>query len=152
MICPSCQSQATRVVDSRTTDAGHAIRRRRECEACAFRFTTFERGQTTSLMVEKTDGTTEPYQREKLERSIMLACAKRPINVQKLREKLTEIEETKWVKQKSIKAEDLGNDVMEMLKGIDPVAYIRFASVYKRFSDAQGFEDEIREVFSQISE
>lgn len=150
MICQNCQSQATRVIDSRTTDGGHAIRRRRECEACKFRFTTFERAQTTSLMVEKNDGTTEPYQREKLERSIMIACAKRPINIHKIRESLTETEETKWAKQKTIKAEQLGEDVMEILRGIDPVAYIRFASVYKKFSTPKGFETEIREAFKNF--
>ncbi len=147
MHCPSCEKNQTKVIDSRVTDGGLATRRRRECEACSFRFTTFERIQTTSLMVEKTNGTTEPYQREKLERSIMLACAKRPINIARVREQLTEIEETKWAKLKVIAAQQIGEDVMQMLKGIDPVAYIRFASVYKEFSNPEGFEQEIRKVF-----
>ncbi len=147
MKCPSCQNEQTRVADSRITDGGSAIRRRRLCESCEFRFTTFERAQTSDLMVEKRDGTVEPYQREKLEKAIMLSCAKRPIDVADLRAKLTDLEETQWSKSKAVKAEQIGDDVMGLLKEIDEVAYIRFASVYKRFTDMETFQNELQKFF-----
>lgn len=143
MKCPNCTHDKNKVLDSRVTDGGVAIRRRRACEACEFRFTTFERAQTTDLMVEKRDGTVEPYAREKLEKAILLACAKRPIDLKQMREALSNLEENRWATAKNVKAEQIGEDVMELLRGVDEVAYIRFASVYKRFTDMETFQKEL---------
>lgn len=148
MICPTCSHEATKVIDSRMSENGLSIRRRRACEKCEFRFTTFERMQTTNLMVEKRNGELEPYDREKLERSIMIACVKRPVSIKQVRDALTTLEETKWAKAKVVNSDQLGDDVMGMLKTLDPVAYIRFVSVYKRFTNMQTFRQEIEDVFS----
>ena len=93
MHCPSCAHENSKVVDSRLTYGGSSIRRRRECEKCSFRFTTFERAQTSNLMVEKRDGTIEPYDREKLEKGILIACGKRPVSLENIHEHLSELEE-----------------------------------------------------------
>jgi len=135
------------VVDSRVTDHGNSIRRRRECEECKHRFTTFERVQASNLVVEKSDGTTEPYDREKLERGILVACAKRPVSVQKIREKLTELEES-WGKELVVKSKKIGAGVIDMLKELDDIAYIRFASVYRKFKDVETFKKEFEKLLS----
>ena len=147
MQCSSCKSDQTKVIDSRLSDGGTSIRRRRECEDCEFRFTTFERYQTINLSVRKKDGTTEPYDREKLERGILTACGKRPISVPTIREKLTELEE-KWgsSKDKIIETKKIGEDVVEMLRDIDDIAFIRFASVYKQFKDVESFKKELEKI------
>ncbi len=145
MKCRKCDCENTRVVDSRITDNGNAIRRRRECEKCKHRFTTFERVQASNLIVEKSDGTTEPYDREKLERGILVACAKRPVSVQKIREKLTILEEM-WGKEPVVKSKKIGEDIIEMLKEIDDIAYIRFASVYRQFRDVETFKKEFEKL------
>lgn len=145
MKCPSCDCENTKVIDSRVSDGGLSIRRRRECEQCEFRFTTFERLQAVNLMVEKKDGTSEPYDRAKLEKGILIACAKRPISIEQLREKLTALEE-KWGKEKVIASTRLGSDIVETLKEIDEIAYIRFASVYKQFKDVETFKRELAKI------
>lgn len=146
MRCPSCGFDDSKVVDSRVSDQGAAIRRRRECNKCAFRFTTFERMQTSNLVVEKQDGTTEPYSREKLEKGILIACGKRPVSMEKIREKLGALED-KWGKASIIKSKKIGEDVVELLRDIDEIAYIRFASVYKEFRDAAKFRTEFEKLF-----
>ncbi len=146
MLCPACGFDDSKVVDSRVTDQGSAIRRRRECNKCGFRFTTFERVQTSNLVVEKQDGTTEPYSREKLERGILIACGKRPVSIEKIREQLSILED-KWGKASSIKSKKIGEDVVDMLREIDEIAYIRFASVYKEFRDAEKFRTEFEKLF-----
>ena len=148
MKCPSCDHEDSKVVDSRVSDGGNSIRRRRECPECGFRFTTFERLQTTKLMIQKKDGTMEPYDREKLEKGILIACGKRPVSIEKIREKITELEE-KWGREKMIKSGKIGQDVVEMLRGIDEIAYIRFASVYKRFKDVEKFKEEFEKIFQE---
>ncbi len=148
MRCPSCAYEDSKVIDSRTSDGGGAIRRRRECSECGFRFTTFERMQTTNLMVEKKDGSVEPYDREKLERGILIACGKRPVSLEKIREKLSELEE-KWAGEKTIKSQKIGEDIVEMLRLLDDIAFIRFASVYKEFKDVETFKKEISKIFKQ---
>ncbi len=148
MKCPSCDFEDSKVIDSRTSDGGSAIRRRRECPECSFRFTTFERMQTTNLMVEKKDGSVEPYDREKLERGILIACGKRPVSLEKIREKLSEFEE-KWAKEKTIKSQKIGEDIVSMLRELDDVAFIRFASVYKEFKDVETFKQEISNIFRE---
>jgi transcriptional repressor NrdR len=146
MKCPSCGYESSKVVDSRISDSGGSIRRRRECEKCAFRFTTFERPQTANLMVEKRDGTLEPYDREKLEKGILIACGKRPVAMEKVRERISELEE-KWAGRKTLRAHNIGEDVVEMLKETDEIAYIRFASIYKKFKDVETFKKEFEEIF-----
>ncbi len=145
MKCTKCPCQNTKVVDSRVTDHGNSIRRRRECEECGHRFTTFERIQASNLMVEKSDGTTEPYDREKLKRGIAIACAKRPVPLAKIREKITELEET-WGKEAIVKSKKIGEDIIEMLKDLDDIAYIRFASVYRKFKDVETFKKEFEKL------
>ena len=148
MKCPSCHFENTRVVDSRVSDSGTSIRRRRECEKCEFRFTTFERLQTMNLMVQKKDGTTESYDREKLENGILIACGKRPISIEQLREKLSNLEE-KWGKEKIVFSSRIGEDIVAMLKDIDEIAYIRFASVYKQFKDVETFKKELAKILDE---
>ena len=145
MKCSSCGFDNTKVVDSRVSENGSSIRRRRECEACEFRFTTFEKSQSNSLMVHKKDGSTEAYDREKLERAIMIACGKRRVSLAKVREKLSEMEEN-WSVKKEIKAVEIGEDVVEMLRDLDEIAFIRFASVYKQFKDVETFKKELEKI------
>ncbi len=143
MICPKCRKNSTRVLDSRDTNENQAVRRRRECEECGFRFTTFERVEVTSLIVVKKDNSRETYDREKLLRGIWKACEKRPVtedNVTKMLERLEE----RWRNHgKEVQSELIGEDVMESLKKIDEVAYIRFASVYRHFKDIESFREEL---------
>lgn len=136
----------SKVIDSRITDNGKAIRRRRECLETGERFTTFERIQAANLLIEKKDGTTEPYDREKLEKGIMIACGKRPVSLEKIHERLNELEEA-WGQKKSVKTHEIGEAVVKMLKEIDDIAYIRFASVYKRFKDVETFKKEFEQIF-----
>lgn len=145
MHCPACQFENTKVVDSRLADQSTAVRRRRECEKCGFRFTTFERSQSVNLMVEKKDGTAEPYDREKLEKGMMIACSKRPVSITMVRERLTELEE-KWGKRKIIPSTEIGEDVVEMLGELDHIAYIRFASVYKEFKDVESLKKALESI------
>ncbi len=148
MKCRKCNCENTKVIDSRVTNHGNSIRRRRECEECKYRFTTFERVQAVNLVVEKTDGVTEPYDRAKLERGILAACAKRPISIQKIRDNLTKLEEV-WGKEPVIKSKKIGEGVIEMLKEIDDIAYIRFASVYRQFRDVETFKKEFEKLLDK---
>ncbi len=141
-----CSLANSKVIDSRISDNGNAIRRRRECEATGIRFTTFERIQGYNLLVIKKDGTTEPYDREKLEKSIIIACGKRPISLEAIHEKLSELEE-RWSQKEKITSQKIGEDIMNMLGEIDDVAYIRFASVYKQFKDVETFKKEFEKLF-----
>ncbi|MCK5460811.1 transcriptional repressor NrdR [Candidatus Gracilibacteria bacterium] len=145
MKCPSCSFENTKVVDSRISDVGTSIRRRRECEKCEFRFTTFERAQLHNLMVRKKDGTVEHYNREKLERAILIACGKRPISLEKVREKLLELEE-KWGKGKEVDSREIGEGVVDLLRDLDEIAFIRFASVYRQFKDVETFKKELEKI------
>lgn len=138
MRCPSCGFENTKVVDSRISSGGLSIRRRRECDKCKFRFTTFERLQSSNFIVEKRDANTEPYDRQKLERGILISCAKRPISVGDIRENLNELEEA-WGRESVVTTQKIGEDVMNMLQKMDEVAYIRFASVYQDFEDIESF-------------
>jgi len=142
MRCPSCGFDSTKVVDSRTSSGGLSIRRRRECEKCQFRFTTFERLQSSNFIVSKRAGATEPYDRQKLERGILISCAKRPIDIGKIRENLNELEE-KWGRESTVSTKQIGEDVLNMLKETDEVAFIRFASVYQDFEDLESFRSQM---------
>ncbi|MCH4151918.1 MAG: transcriptional regulator NrdR [Sphingobium sp.] len=142
MRCPFCGHDDSQVKDSRPTDDGAAIRRRRQCEACAARFTTFERIQLRDIWVVKSNGERQPFERDKLARSLDIACRKRPIDparIEKLASGIQRQIETSG--ESEIPAQAIGELVMEGLKGLDSVAYIRFASVYKDFREAKDFED-----------
>ena len=140
MKCPKCQNMDTKVVDSRVIDDGNTIRRRRECEFCNHRFTTFERKGFTELMVVKKDGTKEMYNREKLKGSLMLSFAKREFNNEKIENLLNNLENRRLAEWKEISSKKIWDDILEMLKDIDPVVYIRFASVYKSFDSVEDFK------------
>jgi len=140
MKCPKCQNMETKVVDSRMIEDWQTIRRRRECEFCENRFTTFERKWFTELMVVKKDKTKEMYDRQKLKKSLMLSFAKREFNNEKIENILNSLE-NRWIAEWSeISSKQIGDDILEMLKEIDPVVYIRFASVYKSFDSLEDFK------------
>ena len=142
MRCPFCGNEDSQVKDSRPTEDGAAIRRRRQCEACAARFTTFERIQLRDLTVIKTQDRREPFERDKLVRSVSIACRKRPINAVQIEKLVSGIQrQLETMGDTEIPSQRIGELVMEGLKGLDPVAYIRFASVYKDFREARDFEE-----------
>ncbi len=146
MLCPYCQKQETKVVDSRETENEEATRRRRECLKCQKRFTTYERVET-DLRVIKKDGTLTNYQREKLKSGILKACEKRPIETETIHNIVNKIEAKLREKQKTdIPSKLIGELVMKELKKLDKIAYIRFASVYKDFEDIGSFEDELKKL------
>jgi len=140
--CPFCGHEDSQVKDSRPTEDGAAIRRRRQCEGCAARFTTFERIQLRDLVVLKSDDRREPFDREKLMRSISVATRKRPIDPVRIEKLVSGIQrQLETTGDPEIRAQQIGEMVMEGLKGLDSVAYIRFASVYKDFTEAKDFEE-----------
>ena len=142
MRCPFCGHDDSQVKDSRPTDDNAAIRRRRQCEACGARFTTFERIQLRELTVLKSEGRREPFEREKLDRSVAIACRKRPIEGERIDRLVTGIQrQLETLGENEIASARIGEMVMEGLKGLDSVAYIRFASVYKDFAEAKDFEE-----------
>jgi transcriptional repressor NrdR len=145
MQCPYCKSIKNAVVDSRLTDNNSAIRRRRQCEDCDNRFTTFERLRAANLIVEKKNQTREGYDREKLERGIWRAFEKRPIQHRQIDTMLNRLEE-QWTQDQEVSTSRIGHDVTEALRDVDPIAYIRFASVYREFSDVKSFEDLIEKL------
>lgn len=146
MNCPKCKAPDTRVLDSRVTESGRVIRRRRECEKCGNRFTTFERAALGNLMVKKKDGTYEVYNRNKLENGIWIACGKRPVTKEQIDEMINGLED-KWASNKKIVAsQTIGNDVTDALKKLDHIAYIRFASVYRSFKDVDEFKEELNKL------
>jgi len=140
--CPFCAHEDSQVKDSRPTDDGAAIRRRRQCEGCGARFTTFERIQLREMTVVKSDGRRETFDRSKLERSISVACRKRPVDPARIERLATAIQrQIETSGDNEIPAASVGGMVMDGLKALDSVAYIRFASVYKDFREAKDFED-----------
>ncbi|ATY33202.1 transcriptional regulator NrdR [Sphingomonas psychrotolerans] len=142
MRCPFCGNEDSQVKDSRPTEDGAAIRRRRQCEACAARFTTFERIQLRDLTVVKNQDRREPFERDKLIRSVTLAARKRPVTSAQIERLVSGIQRQLETQGDSeIPSQRIGEMVMEGLKGLDSVAYIRFASVYKDFREAKDFEE-----------
>lgn len=145
MKCPNCSYEDTKVLDSRPVEDGGAIRRRRQCEKCEFRFSTYEEIEILDLTVVKRDGSTEAYTREKLERGIKRAFEKREHSDETLRKLISSIEQE--IQKKSsggqIKSSDIGEIVMKKIKRVDKVAYIRFASVYRQFEDVEEFKLEL---------
>jgi len=147
MKCPECGHSEDKVVDSRTTKEGEAIRRRRECLECGKRFTTYEYIEKVPLMVIKKDGRREPYSRVKLLKGLVTACEKRPVSRDQLEELIDDVEKATFGKFKhEILSADLGNEVMERLHSLDEVAYVRFASVYRQFKDVNEFMSEIKNI------
>jgi transcriptional repressor NrdR len=147
MRCPSCQYNGTRVVDSRPVDDNKEIRRRRECESCGFRFTTFEKIEETPLIVVKKEGSREEFSREKVLRGLIRACEKRPVPLEQLEEIVMNIEkELRRLGNAEVRSEDVGEMVMDRLAKVDEVAYVRFASVYRQFRDITVFIEELKEI------
>ena len=145
MKCPFCNQDDTRVVDSRQADDNSSIRRRRLCDACGKRFTTYEKVETIPLIVIKKDQTRERYDRRKVEDGVMRACYKRPTPIQKIREMIDEVEmEIIRREENEIESKVIGEIVMDRLKDLDAVAYVRFASVYREFKDVNTFMDELK--------
>ncbi len=147
MRCPRCKHKDTAVIDSRLTEEGRAIRRRRECGKCDHRFTTFERQELSSLIVIKRDGTREPYSRSKLERGIWLSCTKRPVTQKDIDRILSDLEEKWGANKQEVSSSTIGTDVMKALRKLDQVAYIRFASVHREFKDVDEFKKEVGRLF-----
>lgn len=152
MKCPTCQYNGTKVIDSRPVDDNKAIRRRRECESCGFRFTTFEKVEEMPLIVIKKDGSREEFSHEKVLRGLIRACEKRPVTLDVLEELVFNIEQNlRRIGNAEVKTEDVGELVMDRLSKIDEVSYVRFASVYRQFKDINVFIDELRELIEKQS-
>lgn len=150
MKCPACQYNGSKVVDSRPADASRSIRRRRECESCAFRFTTFEKIEDTPLMVVKKDGSRDEFAGEKILRGLIRACEKRPVALEDLKQIVYLIEkELKSSGVVEIDSDVVGEMVMERLADIDEVAYVRFASVYRQYKDITVFIEELKNLQSR---
>ena len=144
MKCPYCSSDDTKVIDSRPADDNTSIRRRRQCEACGKRFTTYEKLETMPLMVIKKDNSRESYDRSKIEAGVVTSCHKRPVSTEQISRMIDEIEnEVFAMGEKEIPTSVIGEKVMKRLKEMDEVADVRFASVYREFKDVNTFIDEI---------
>lgn len=149
MRCPACHFEDTRVNDSRLVNEGMAIRRRRECAKCDFRFSTYEEVEILNLTVIKRDGRHEPYSKEKLERGLHKAFEKRPITHDDFKRLVNKIErDIQLAGKEEIKSSEIGEIIMRNLKRKDQVAYIRFASVYRSFKDVQSFQQELKKLLS----
>ena len=150
MKCPYCGCEESKVVDSRPTDEGERIRRRRECFNCAKRFTTYEVIETTPLMVVKRDNSREPYQRQKLTQGILRACEKRPISMDQIDSMVDKVEsDIQHNFDREVPSEKIGELTMEALKRVDEVAYVRFACVYRQFQDIHTFMDELKRLMEE---
>jgi transcriptional repressor NrdR len=147
--CPFCAREETKVLDSRAADEGTSIRRRRECIACARRFTTFERMEDRPFLIVKSNGSREAFDRDKLLRGIMKATEKRPVSMDTLNQLVIEVEsQAKQFYEKEIPSSYIGELIMEKLKIIDEIAYVRFASVYRKFKDINEFMEELSQFFN----
>ena len=145
MKCPFCGKENTRVIDSRPADDNSSIRRRRLCDACRKRFTTYEKVETIPLVVIKKDNNREQYDRSKIEAGVLRACHKRPISIHQINELVDSVETEIFNREeREISSEIIGEMVMERLKDLEAVAYVRFASVYREFKDVNTFMDELK--------
>ncbi len=150
MKCPYCNEADTKVIDSRPADDNSSIRRRRQCERCGKRFTTYEKLETMPLMVIKKDNSRETYDRSKIEAGIIHSCHKRPVSPQQINAMVDSIENRLFsIEEKEIPSSAIGELVMEKLKDLDEVAYVRFASVYREFKDVNTFIDEISKLLNK---
>ena len=147
MKCPFCECEESKVIDSRPTDEGTSIRRRRECISCNKRFTTYEKVETLPLMVVKKDLSRQFFDRQKLMNGLLRACEKRPVSISQLDEVVNDVESKIYNSlEREITTEQIGEMIMTKLKGIDEVSYVRFASVYRQFKDINTFLDELNKL------
>lgn len=147
MKCPYCGNIDTRVIDSRPADDGASIRRRRSCDACSKRFTTYEKVETIPLIIIKKDDNREQYDRAKIEGGVLRACYKRPVSAADIQKTIDAIETDIFSREeKEIPSSIIGEIVMERLRALDAVAYVRFASVYREFKDVNTFMEEIKKI------
>ena len=152
MKCPYCGLDNTRVVDSRPADDNSMIRRRRQCDECGKRFTTFERAERNTMLVIKKDQSREKYSREKISDGVMRACHKRKVSVQQMNDLINQVETEIFNREeKEIKSSEIGEMVMVRLKDLDEVAYVRFASVYRQFKDIHTFMEELTKLLGDKS-
>lgn len=150
MKCPFCSSENTRVIDSRPTDDNNSIRRRRLCDECGKRFTTYEKVETIPLIVIKKDNNREQYDRTKIEAGILRACHKRPISVNRINQLIDDVETEIFNREeKEIPSSVIGEIVMDKLKDLEAVAYVRFASVYREFKDVNTFMNELKKILDK---
>mgnify|MGYP002650347167 FL=1 len=150
MKCPYCNHPDTRVIDSRPAEDGNSIRRRRSCDVCGKRFTTYEKVETIPLIIIKKDNNREQYNRKKIENGVLRACYKRPVSAEDIQRSIDSIETKIFsLEAKEIPSSRIGEIVMEELKGLDEVAYVRFASVYREFKDVNTFLDEIQQFLNK---
>ena len=149
MKCPYCGGENTRVIDSRPVEEDNSIRRSRVCDGCSRRFTTYEKIETIPMVVIKKDNNRETYDRSKIESGILRACHKRPVSMNQIRRTVDEIEAEIYERtEKEIPSKDIGEMVMRKVHDLDPVAYVRFASVYREFKDVETFMEELRKVLT----
>lgn len=147
MQCPKCQYNGSRVVDSRPADEGRAIRRRRECESCGFRFTTFERIEAAPLLVIKKNGGREEFNRDKILRGLIRSAEKRPVSMEQMEQIVDQVEnKVRGLGENEVSTTKIGEYVMEYLVDLDEIAYIRFASVYRQFKDMGVFLKEMQDI------
>ena len=147
MKCPFCNHENTRVIDSRPAEENNSIRRRRVCDECGKRFTTYEKVETIPLIIIKKDNNRELYDRAKMEQGVLLACRKRPVSADRIAELLDSVEnEIMNGEEREIPSQVIGELLMDRLKDLDAVAYVRFASVYREFKDANTFVDELKKI------
>ena len=151
MRCPFCYVDDTRVIDSRPADDGCSIRRRRQCDACGRRFTTYEKVETIPLIVIKKDKNRETYDRKKIESGIIRSCHKRPVSAEQISKCIDDIENEIFnLEAKEVESTTIGEIVMDKIKDLDQVAYVRFASVYREFKDVNTFMNELSKLLSQM--
>ena len=147
MKCPFCSSENTRVIDSRPAEDNNAIRRRRLCDDCKKRFTTYEKVETIPLIVIKKDNNREQYDRSKIEAGVLRACHKRPISAEQITKMIDEVEVEIFNREaREISSSEIGEIVVDKIKDLDPVAYVRFASVYREFKDVNTFLNELKKM------
>ncbi len=150
MKCPFCGNIDTKVIDSRPVDEGATIRRRRTCDECGKRFTTFEKVESIPLIIIKKDNNRDQYDRAKIEAGLLRACYKRPVSANQIEETMNKIEsEIFEIEAKEIPSSTIGEIVMKHIKELDPVAYVRFASVYREFKDVNTFMEELKKVLDK---
>ncbi len=150
MKCPYCNNVDTKVIDSRPAEDGNTIRRRRSCDECGKRFTTYEKVETIPLIIIKKDNNREQYNRSKIEAGVLRACYKRPVPASQIQRTIEEIENAIFASEdKEIPSNAIGEIVMEELKKLDPVAYVRFASVYREFKDVNTFMHELKKILDK---
>ena len=153
MKCPHCGNNGSRVVDSRPTDEGRVIRRRRECEDCGFRFTTFERVEATPLLVIKKNGSREEFDRDKILKGIVRAEEKRPVKMEQMTDIVDKVEnKIRSLGESEVSSQVIGEYVMNILVDLDEIAYIRFASVYRQFKDMNVFLNELQDMVKKDEE